>query len=237
MPDPLRNTDDQRRYANALRLASEKRMEALSQRLADGEITLQDWQLAMREELRRTALEQFVVGKGGAMPETLNPADYLALGPALRQQYKYLARFATAIDAASQQGKSLQFVVQRSKLYARSSQAVFWQSAIPVTLPQYPRDGGTACKSNCKCRLRHQYENDADGNPVAVLVYWKLSAAEHCEDCLALARSWNPLRVPLSEGVQESNLQQGIAIMLQESPELRPMVADIYYMYGIEVTR
>lgn len=232
MPDPMKNADDRRRYANALRLASEQRMEALTQQLVDGQISLQDWQLAMREELRRSALEQFVTGKGGLATE-VNTSDYLALGPELRRQYKYLARFARVIDAASQQGKPLTFAVERSKLYARSTQAIFWKSAIPVQLPQYPRDGQTVCRGNCKCRLRIQYEYDEDGRQVAVLVWWQLSPAEHCEDCLDLARSWNPLRLETGEDVQEADIAQGIALMLLESPELRPVTQEIYAIYDI----
>ncbi len=233
MPDPMQNPNDRRRYANALRLASEKRIEAMTRQLADGTMSLQDWQLAMREELRRSALEQYVTGKGGD-PANINQTDYLALGPELKSQYKYLSKFAAAIDKAAQDGKPLDFAVQRAKLYARSTQAVFWKSEIPVQLPQYPRDGSTACRSNCKCRLRTQREKDSDGNEVAVLVWWQLSPAEHCDDCLALARKWNPLRLELKgEDVQESDIAQGIELMLLESPELRPVARELYAIFDI----
>lgn len=223
----MQNPNDRRRYANALRLASERRMEEMTRQLADGTLTLQDWQLAMREELRRSALEQYVTGKGGD-PANIQQADYLALGPELKGQYKYLNKFAAALDKASQDGKPLDFAVQRAKLYARSTQAVFWKSEIPVQLPQYPRDGSTACRSNCKCRLRVQYEQDA------VLIWWQLSPAEHCEDCLALARQWNPLRLELKgEDVQEADIAQGIELMLLESPELRPVARELYVIYDI----
>ncbi|MBZ0315093.1 MAG: hypothetical protein K8L91_01650 [Anaerolineae bacterium] len=227
MPDPMQNPNDRRRYANALRLASERRMEDMTQQLANGTLSLQDWQLAMREELRRSALEQYVTGKGGD-PANINQADYLALGPELKSQYRYLNKFAAAIDKAAKDGKPLDFAVQRAKLYARSTQAVFWKSEIPVQLPQYPRDGSTACKSNCKCRLRVQHLEDA------VLVWWQLSPAEHCEDCLALARKWNPLRLELKgEDVQESDIAQGIELMLLESPELRPVARELYVIFDI----
>ncbi len=233
MPDPMQNPNDRRRYANALRLASEKRIEAMTRQLADGTMSLQDWQLAMRDELRRSALEQYVTGKGGD-PANINQTDYLALGPELKSQYKYLSKFAAAIDKASQDGKPLDFAVQRAKLYARSTQAVFWKSEIPVQLPQYPRDGSTACRSNCKCRLRTQREKGEDGQEVAVLVWWQLSPAEHCEDCLALARKWNPLRLEIKgEDVPESDIAQGIALMLMESPELRPVARELYAIFDI----
>lgn len=233
MPDPMQNPNDRRRYANALRLASEKRIEDMTQQLANGTLSLQDWQIAMRDELRRSALEQYVTGKGGD-PANINQTDYLALGPELKSQYKYLGNFAAAIDKASKDGKPLDFAVQRAKLYARSTQAIYWKSEIPVQLPQYPRDGSTACRGNCKCRLRTQREYDADGKAIAVLVWWQLSPAEHCEDCLALARSWNPLRLEITgEDVQESDIAQGIELMLMESPELRPVARELYEIYDI----
>jgi hypothetical protein len=74
---------------------------------------------------------------------------------------------------------------------------MMWKSAIPIKLPQVPRDGQTRCRTNCRCRLEIAYERDADGAIVAVLVWWKLSPAEHCEDCLALSREWNPRRFPV----------------------------------------
>lgn len=232
MPDPMQSADDRRRYANALRLASERRMAALTQQLIDGQISLQDWQLAMREELRRSALEQYITGKGGD-PTHIQATDYLALGPELRSQYQYLSKFAQAIDATAQQGKPLGFAVQRAKLYAKSTQAIFWKSAIPVRLPQYPRDGQTACRGNCKCRLRLQYEYGEDGAVVATLVWWQLAPAEHCEDCLTLARTWNPLRLATA-GTQESNLAQGIELLLMETPALRPLRHEVYAIYGLE---
>lgn len=232
MPDPMQSADDRRRYANALRLASERRMAVLTQQLVDGQISLQDWQIAMREELRRSALEQYITGKGGD-PAHIQATDYLALGPELRSQYQYLSKFARAIDAAAQQGKSLNFAVQRAKLYAKSTQAIFWQSAIPVRLPQYPRDGNTACRGNCKCRLRLQYEYGDGGEVVATLVWWQLSPAEHCEDCLTLARTWNPLRLATA-ATQESDLAQGIELLLMETPALRPLRDEVYAIYGLE---
>lgn len=231
MPDPMRNADDKRRYANALRLASERRIEEFTQQLADGKISLQDWQLKMREELRTAALQQYVTGKGGVVGQD---TDYLALGPELRSQYKYLSKFAQAIDKANQQGKPLTFAVQRAKLYARSTQAIFWKSTLPVKLPQVPRDGKTQCRGNCNCYLDMQDELDDDGNRVAVLVYWRLRPAEHCDDCRAMARKWNPLRLEISE-TNEADITQGIALMLWESPEFLPVVRELHAIFDTAV--
>lgn len=56
-------------------------------------------------------------------------------------------------------------------------------------LPIEPGDGQTICGHWCKCTLDvRKAEQDFD-------VYWVLHPAEHCDDCLALADMWNPLRI------------------------------------------
>ena len=63
MPDPLTDPTDIRRYSNALRIMSERRIEGITQRFISGEIDLAGWQDEMKAELRRGNHEQFVVGK------------------------------------------------------------------------------------------------------------------------------------------------------------------------------
>lgn len=234
MPEPMTDFNDRRRYANALRVSSERRIEALTQRLVNGEIDLAAWTENMKAELRRSNLEQFITGQGGTVDNVLR-TDYLKLGPELKRQYKYLRKFAAVIEKAAANGSDLGFTVARAKLYARSTQAMFWKSSVPVDLPQVPRDGKTACRTNCKCRLRIRYEHDDNGVLVAVLVFWNLAPAEHCPDCIKLARTWNPLRLPVEGDVQESSLTQAVELMLRESPELAPVEDEIRAMWGMEV--
>lgn len=235
MPEPMTDPNDQRKYSNALRLQSEKRIEALTQRLANGEIDLAAWQVNMKDELRRANLEQFVTGRGGDRTG-IKPGEYGTLGPELKRQYKYLRNFAGVIEAAGENGSPLDFAIVRAKLYAKSTQASFWKSSIPVDLPQTPRDGKTRCRTNCKCRLQHKLEYNADGEAIAVLVWWKLSPAEHCEDCLSLARTWNPLRIEMTKGVSESSWKQAVDLLLIESPELQHghVAQELYAMWDIE---
>lgn len=231
MPDPIRNPDDKRRYSNALRLQSEGRLAELSQQLIGGDIDVSTWQLAMKDELRRAAKEQLVIGKGGVL-EDIKASDWLALGPELRRQYTYLDKFGRTVVAAAKQGKPLGFVESRAKLYGKAMQAVFWKTAIPVRLPQVPRDGSTACRTNCKCRLRYEDEYQ-DNVLVAVKVWWKLSPAEHCDDCLRLGREWNPKRFVV-ETSEVAPMTQGIDLLLQETPDLRPHRLEIYRLFGLE---
>lgn len=214
MPDRLRDPEDIRRYSNALRIQAEQQMEELTQRLVDGGIDLATWQEGMRAELRAANLAQFVVGKGGDR-SAIVAREYLQLGPELKRQYKYLQRFAEDLAQRAADGKSIKGAVARAKLYARSTQASMWRSAIPVKLPQVPRDGSTRCRTNCKCRLDYKYERDEDGAITAVLVYWKLRPAEHCSDCIALSREWNPKRFEIA--LSESTLEQSLGLLLLET--------------------
>jgi hypothetical protein len=58
-------------------------------------------------------------------------------------------------------------------------------------LPAYPGDGQTSCLSRCRCSwkiLAHEDRWEC---------WWKLNpAAEHCEECVANARRYDPLIQP-----------------------------------------
>lgn len=232
MPDPLRDPDDIRRYSNALRLMSERRIEALTRGLVDGTTPLAEWQEAMKAELRRANYEQFVVGKGGDR-RLINRREYLQLGPELKRQYRYLDRFASQVQARADAGKPIAFAVERAKLYARSTQASMWRSAVPVKLPQVPRDGKTRCRTNCKCRLTYDYERGDEGQVTAVLVTWKLRPAEHCEDCLALSREWNPKRFPVALN-ESGSVAQSVGLLLMEADLGAAEEQTIWQMWDIE---
>lgn len=245
MPDPMQDPDDMRRYSNALRLEAEGRIGELTQRLASGEIDLATWQSSMKDELRRANLRQFVTGRGGVV-DGVSREDYLALGPELKHQYAYLRRFAGDIAAAEAAGNSLAFAVSRAVLYARSTQAMFWKQAVPVKLPQIPRDGKTACRTNCKCRLRIQYVRDGQGNITEVLVFWRLGISEErCGDCKRLAKEWNPLRIKVGQNenmaetplkVAENLLEQAIGLVISDDDGLPDVAAQhLYAMWGVAV--
>lgn len=227
MPEPMTDTNDIRKFSNALRLQSERRIEELTQSFIDGEIDLAEWQKAMKAELRRGNHLQFVTGKGGD-PKLINQREYLQLGPELKKQYAYLNKFAEEIKRRADDGKSIQFALERAKLYARSTQAMMWKSAIPVKLPQVPRDGKTRCRTNCKCRLEYEYERGDEAVITAVLVYWKLRPAEHCEDCIDLSREWNPKRFPI-DTKESAPMEQAVELLIlaehlhEDGPTLRAM--------------
>lgn len=170
--------------------AMEDRLASLADRLAKGDLTLQQWVVESRGTLRVLHIDLYVLGRGGR--RMMTQADWGRVGAALRGQYEYLNGFAEDVAA----GKlSAAQIVARARLYAGSGTTAYERghgAAWRVTLPAYPGDGSTVCKTNCRCSWHLERENGA------VLAYWRLSASEHCDDCLERAETWSPLVVPLA---------------------------------------
>lgn len=167
--------DSQKAYTNGL-----------AAQLSRGDITIQQWTLAMREEIKTTYIAQYLLAHGGR--DTMTPADWGRIGQKVRVQYEYLQKFAEDIAKGNlTEGQ----IAARARMYVESSSQMFEQAhgaavGMPA-LPAYPGDGKTACKSNCKCTweikdLKDRWE-----------CYWTLNPAEHCSDCLGNAAKWNPL--------------------------------------------
>src|SRR6478609_2850675 len=102
--------------AQAVVAGSADRMAALSGRLAAGRISLAQWELGMAGEIKAIHLAQAAVAAGGWAQ--LTPADFGAVGAALRAQYRYLDGFARAIAAGTQ---ALPGVAARARLYAAAA--------------------------------------------------------------------------------------------------------------------
>lgn len=205
MPEAMTDLDDMRRYSNALRLGTTQEMDALAEQLFNEDITLAEWQTQMKEVLRRQNYYQFITGKGGDKTQ-IRYTEYLKLGSELKHQYAHLARFAAEIYKRGGDGRlTVEYIRSRSKLYGNSTQAMFWKSAVPVKIPQYPRDGKTRCKTGCKCRLKIKRYIKPDG--VEIHVWWIMQPAEHCEDCLRLSREWNPLILTEGATTESDNTQ------------------------------
>ena len=120
----------------------------------------------------------------------MTQADYGRLGNMLRNQYGFLDRFAQEIAAGN---ISQAQIAARAKMYFASATQAFERAQAAgrgIQLSQYPGSGQTQCMSNCKCSLRFE-EKETTWE-----VTWRLGVAEHCDDCVALASSWNPLVVP-----------------------------------------
>lgn len=165
-----------------------ERVASLTQQMVDRKLTRVEWELAMRNEIRISHIDMYVMGHGGR--NNMTQRDWGILGRELRDQYGYLQRFAEDVSAgklspAQARVRSQMYIGSATQSYERGL-AEAW--GLP-RLPQYPADGQTICRANCQCHLEYE---DADN---AVHVFWVLGQAEHCEDCVALADEWSPLEV------------------------------------------
>ena len=87
----------------------------------DGQISIATLQLAMQSELKSIHTSMAALGVGGWSKAT--PALWGRTGADLKREYKYLARFMTAIE----NGKlSVKQAMERAKLYADNAYGQFW---------------------------------------------------------------------------------------------------------------
>ena len=131
----------------------------------------------------------YALGVGGL--ERLTADDYERITQYLSEQREYATGFADAIAAGD---LSDEYVQTRAGLYASAQRAIFERAraaGFEIELPQYPADGQTLCKANCRCRLEFARGDNA------VLVHWRLVSSENCDDCIALSNDWNPLRIEI----------------------------------------
>lgn len=168
-----------------------RRFEALAEGLAQGRIELDEWAEAMQTELRRYHLATSVLGAGGA--NQMVEANFLIAQRKAEEQVGYLNRWVDEMRRGDFPLDAAPRVRQRAKLYAGAGNATFSESRAQrfgVTgLPFYPADGGTDCKSNCRCEWEFQ---QVEGGWDA---YYRLGVAEHCPSCTERARQANPLRI------------------------------------------
>jgi len=171
----------------------------LATQVAAGDITLQQWTLAMREMVRDTMINEYMLGAGGR--NAMTQSDWGRLGQMIRTQYEYLDNFARDVAGGRYTEAG---VAARGRMYAEAASQAFErgnvQSRGMPDLPAYPGDGSTRCLSNCKCRWVIKETDDAWE------CTWKLSPAEHCEDCLDRAQRWAPLVIPKMQAATRSIL-------------------------------
>lgn len=163
------------------------RLDDLAEQVIDGEISVQRWVTDFRRELKDIYVNEYTLAKGGA--GNMTQTDWGSIGRQLKNQYEYLQDFA---EEFAGEGKSLAQVQARSRLYAESASQAFERGKARSygmslgDLPQYPGDGNTVCRTNCRCEWVIEETDDAWE------CTWHLNPAEHCSDCLELADRWAP---------------------------------------------
>lgn len=165
-------------------------VDALTGKLAAGDLSVEDWTLQMRDLVKRTVIDQYLMGRGGR--NAMSQRDWGRIGYLLRTQYTYLQGFATEVDAGSLTDAQ---IAARARLYVAATWNVFDRavgSAWSIVFPAQPGEG-VRCKARCRCRWEVK-TNKEDGTIEAT---WVLdSGAEHCEDCTRRAEQWAPLVFP-----------------------------------------
>ena len=157
----------------------------LANDLLNGKINVQQWTLNFREELKTAYINQYRLGRGGT--DAMTQADWGRIGRQLRDQYQYMNNFAAQIARGDLTASQIE---ARMKLYFNSATQMYERgqaTSAGLILPQYPGDGRTQCRTNCKCQWNiSEYDDRWDCT-------WKLNPAEHCPDCIGNSQRWNPL--------------------------------------------
>lgn len=166
--------------------AQKDAVSGLVDRLADGDITTNRFVEEMRGLIKTSFIDEYALAHGGR--HNMTSRDFGIVGQMCRSQYGYLNTFAGEIN----EGKlSPAQIRARGRLYIEAASQAYERAATEVRgiprLSQYPGSGDTQCRANCRCFLEFE-ETDTEWH-----VFWRLSDAEHCPDCVNLAAAWNPL--------------------------------------------
>lgn len=186
-----RMTEERDKY-----LAQEQKINAeLAQQLFDKEITIQEFESRFKRNIVRTYTVQYILARGGRA--SMTQRDWGIIGAAVKKQYQFANNFMTELAAGRYTTNQVSVVANRMGLYTSSSGQMYERGTAEVigggklVLPAYPGDGSTICMSRDRCHWRIIDQDDHWE------CWWTLEAsAQHCDDCLDRANTWNPLIVP-----------------------------------------
>lgn len=119
-------------FLTANRALAESEMRGFGRALAAGEMTADQFEAAMQEELRASVVASYRFGKAAALDE----ADRAQINDILMNQHAYLVRFGDAIAMAD----DLAFVPERAAMYAGANTT----AAAYGTVAGAPDDAGFA---------------------------------------------------------------------------------------------
>lgn len=166
---------------------SRERIGVLTDRLQVGDLTVSEWRVAMRAEIKVTEIQQYLMGRGGR--HMMSPSDWGKVGSEVRRQYRYLDRLV----ANYERGDISDAVFRsRARIYTAGSNAGFargQEAAWDIRLPAMPGDGSTRYGGFCRCYW------DIVQTATEVQATWRLGGSrETCTDCVQRAGAWAPLR-------------------------------------------
>lgn len=169
-----------RRELDAYIVNSDDGARALARALRNREISLADWELQMRQHVKRIHVNAIAAERGGYA--NMRPQDYGRAGQIVREQYGYLRNFAQQVAAGTQRLDGT--VERRASLYTeaarnswyrskganlrpevthvrsiRSARDSCWQCVelhervFRIGDPSFLLPGRRVCNHNCQCRL------------------------------------------------------------------------------------
>jgi hypothetical protein len=107
-------------WSAAASKASGDAVGTMADMLSEGKLSVRDWTLLMRDEIKDAYIQQYLLGRGGTGKFT--KAEAGSLGGMLTEQYRYLDRFAREIaDGNLTPGQ----IAKRARMYAASSKEAF----------------------------------------------------------------------------------------------------------------
>lgn len=168
------------RIRDQIIVAKQARTATMVNSLYSGALSPSAFVLAMRTEIKRTVIMEYMLGRGGV--NALTQSDYGRIGAILKPQYQYLNTFVTQIMDGS---VTKDQATRRAAMYIDSTRSAHGRgtsAAWDVSLPAYP-----GFHPNCLCELDYQDRGDA------VHVYWRTASANSCPDCEGYESEWNPL--------------------------------------------
>ena len=101
-----------------------QQLRRFTQMLADGNITIDQWQGSVREAIKAAHIQATVLGHGGK--DGMGSAEYGRIGQRLRAEYTYLQKFAGDILAGR---VSTAMALARVQLYAESVRGSYWEGS------------------------------------------------------------------------------------------------------------
>ena len=186
---------------------------ALAEALRGRQVSLADWEIAMRRHIKNTHLNAVAMERGGWANVT--PADYGRVGQIVREQYGYLRGFANDIASGKQRLDGT--LGTRAKLYTQAGRESFYRSKqanlaegvdmvrsikhardscrdceylngkwFKVGDPAYSLPGRRQCNKNCRCTEEYGRQT-ADGVE---------AVEEGATEAKASAPTWKPTMTP-----------------------------------------
>jgi hypothetical protein len=172
----------------------------LTGRLANREITVQEWEIEMRRIVKESFGSAYMLSRGGR--NAMQSEDWGRVGGLVGRQYRYLNEYAQQIAAES---VTRNRALSRGQLYVQAATQSYNRGRLATygempRLERVPGDGSTVCITNCRCELQID-ETDKGWD-----VYWlDLGDERECSDCRGLATSWAPLQLarPITTSAEE----------------------------------